>query len=157
MSVGGSLLLRLHLRLYFSDFSFYISPMGKNAFPRSHRLVSAKAIGLLFAEGRSLNQFPLRMMWREVETDEAPVRITIAVSKRKFSRAVDRNRIRRLIREAYRLYKGELFDALPANRFFHVALQFNGAELPTHDQISETLRRLFSRWCDQVNTQTPSS
>ena len=67
----------------------------------------------MFAGGsRSFSVFPLRVVYLPVEELEADASILISVSKRRFKRAVKRNRVKRQIREAYRVNKHELLNAL---------------------------------------------
>lgn len=71
-----------------------------HSFPKSERLCSRKAIEALFASGnRSFTAFPLRVVYKPAEETQ----IMISVSKRHFKHAVDRNRAKRQIREAWRL------------------------------------------------------
>lgn len=73
-------------------------------FRKAERLTGKTNVERLFAEGRSISEYPLRVLYRVTDQPgDAPVRLLIAVPKRKFKHAVDRNRIRRRIREAYRL------------------------------------------------------
>ena len=67
----------------------------------------------MFAGGsRSFSLFPLRVVWLPVEDLGAPVSILVSVSKRRFKRAVKRNRVKRRVREAYRLNKQPLLEVV---------------------------------------------
>ena len=90
----------------------------KFTFPKQERLSWKRHIDLLFANGRSFVAFPLRVIYLPVEEDAlpAPASVLISVPKKKFKRAVKRNLIKRRMREAYRIHKQELFDALANNR-----------------------------------------
>ena len=73
-----------------------------NTLRKSERLDKKKVIEKMFAGGsRSFSVFPLRVVYLPVEELEAPVSILVSVSKRRFKRAVKRNRVKRQIREAY--------------------------------------------------------
>ena len=61
---------------------------------------------------KSFSIFPIRVVYMPVEQGEAPASILISVSKRRFKRAVKRNRVKRQIREAYRKNKSLLVDEL---------------------------------------------
>ena len=77
-------------------------------FPKAEHLCLQRDIDALFASGaHSVVGFPLRAVWHEVEWDgHGPrVKVLVSVSKRKFKHAVDRNRAKRQMREAYRLNK----------------------------------------------------
>ena len=90
----------------------------KFTFPKQERLSWKRHIDLLFANGRSFVAFPLRVIYLPVEEDALSARasVLISVPKKKFKRAVKRNLIKRRMREAYRIHKQELFDALAKNR-----------------------------------------
>lgn len=91
-----------------------------NRFRKSERLNSKLIIDKLFAGGnRSSAVFPLRVVYMLLPAGEAPetlddvpVSILISVPKKRFHNAVDRNRMKRLVREAYRTNKGILWDAM---------------------------------------------
>jgi ribonuclease P protein component len=74
-----------------------------------------------------------------------------SVSKKKFSRAVDRNRIKRLLRETYRLLKPDLYTSLPAKRHFHLAIIFTGTEIPTLPVIQKNLSSSLERWLKKLD------
>ena len=90
----------------------------KFTFPKQERLSWKRHIDLLFANGRSFVAFPLRVIYLPVEEDALSARasVLISVPKKKFKRAVKRNLIKRRMREAYRIHKHDLFDALANNR-----------------------------------------
>uniref|UniRef100_UPI004049A808 ribonuclease P protein component n=1 Tax=Gelidibacter sp. TaxID=2018083 RepID=UPI004049A808 len=80
-------------------------------FNKKEKLKSQKLIEQLFAQGQSVVAHPLRMVYIKAEFDEAiKIKAGVSVSKRHFKKAVDRNRIKRLMREAYRLQKAAYFD-----------------------------------------------
>jgi len=81
-------------------------------FSKNERLCSKPLIDKLIQKGNSFNGFPFKISWMEIEESTVPVKILISVPKRKFKRAVDRNKIKRLIREAYRKNKYVLIDRL---------------------------------------------
>lgn len=81
----------------------------KNTFKKSERLCKRTDIEFLLNKGQSFNRFPLRVTYvKQTVTTPIALRIAISVPKRRIRKAVDRNRIKRLIREAFRLQKKEL-------------------------------------------------
>ena len=84
---------------------------------KNEKLKSRKAVEELFARGKSQNIFPIRVSYQffPVEAEgQAGLQIGVSVSKRYFKKAADRNRIKRLLREAYRLQKNELLQLVKA-------------------------------------------
>ena len=86
---------------------------GHFTFSKEERLTGKSNIDQLFNDGKSFNLFPFRVFYRLVEKSAEPrVRLLIAIPKKKIRHAVDRNRLRRLVREAYRLHKSQLISCL---------------------------------------------
>src|SRR3569832_293963 len=81
-------------------------------FSKDERLCNQSIIDRLIKKGNSFNSFPFKIIWLELQESTVPVKIVISVPKRKFKKAVDRNRIKRLIREAYRKNKHKLIERL---------------------------------------------
>lgn len=94
-------------------------------FPKKERLCSQTAIDKLFCQGQRLMVFPFSVRFivtpvhnnpesaaLSVCSTQPPIQVLINTSKRKFHHAVDRNRVKRLTRECYRLHKAPLFDYL---------------------------------------------
>ena len=92
--------------------------MAKEAgFGKIEKLKSRKLVEELFARGKSLHLFPIRISYKFLpllDNEKTILQVGVSVSKRNFKKAVDRNRIKRLLREAYRLQKQELIQVLKA-------------------------------------------
>lgn len=83
------------------------------SFTKEERLSLKRSIDLLFEKGRSFVAFPLRVVYLPLdESASVPVSILISVSKKRIRHAVGRNRVKRLVREAYRVHKYDLVDSL---------------------------------------------
>lgn len=88
-----------------------------HTFSKAERLCSKKLIERLFGgEGKSFPAFPLRVVYMPLSEEEvaADVSILVSVPKKRFKRAVKRNRVKRQVREAYRRNKHILTEALAA-------------------------------------------
>ena len=76
----------------------------RKTFPKSERLSRQKLIKTLFDQGKSYHYFPLKLLYLP-STEISQNQVLFAVPKRNFKKAVDRNRVKRQMREAYRLHK----------------------------------------------------
>jgi ribonuclease P protein component len=83
--------------------------------PKTERLKSRKQIDSLFDSGKGFSVFPIRVTYLFFKEGETGVKMGVTVSKRSFKKATDRNRVKRLLRETYRLQKEELQATLQAN------------------------------------------
>ncbi len=87
-----------------------------NCFPKKEHLCGEIRINKLYAEGKAFIAYPYRVVYciEKTQTD-VPVMVLVSVPKKRFKRAVKRNKIKRLMREAYRLNKHFLTDICTQN------------------------------------------
>lgn len=117
-----------------------------HSFPKSERLCSRKGIEELFASGNpSLTAFPLRVVFREAVEPQ----LLISVSKRHFKNAVDRNRAKRQIREAWRLNR-EILPALP----LHLAFIWLSDEPQSSAFVHRKMKNLLHRIAEQIGNES---
>ncbi|MEP6793145.1 MAG: ribonuclease P protein component [Saprospiraceae bacterium] len=131
--------------------------MKRFTLSKQERLSSRKEIEILFAEGHSLTKYPVRLVWRDTTTPlpgEAPVRMMFSVSKKKFPKAVDRNRAKRLMREGYRLLKPNVFSIVPVQKSYHLALIYTGSELLDFLTIQKSISIALERWKQKCQQET---
>ncbi len=121
---------------------------------KQERMVSKKLIDTLFGGGGSLSMtaFPLRVVYmkRERGDGESPVQLLISVPKKRFKHAVDRNRAKRQIREAYRQHKQLVFDALPAESQLLLAIIWLSDQHWTSAIIDKRVKSLMQRLSEKL-------
>ena len=125
-----------------------------NTLHKTERLDKKKVIDKMFSGGaRSFSVFPLRVVYLPVEELEAPVSILVSVSKRRFKRAVKRNRVKRQIREAYRKNKSILLECLQG-REQHLAIAFIylSDELTATAELEEKMKIALSRISEKLSS-----
>jgi len=116
-------------------------------FPKQEKLSSQKEIDRLFKEGKAFLAYPLRVQFQLCALDDdVPARALFSVPKRRFRRAVSRNRLKRRMREAYRLNKPGLFDVLNNNRLLaRVAFIFVGQDEVDYHVIEKGMKKAMAR------------
>jgi len=129
---------------------------------KNDKLKSAKAIEQLFKEGQSFSLFPFRVLYlyREALQEESfgpasgHLQTAFSVSKKYFKKATDRNRIKRLMREGWRLQQDILKTRMKeANKYLSVFIIYTGNELPEHElvfkKITTVIKKLV-KTCDET-------
>lgn len=121
------------------------------AFGKTEKLNSEKIIAGLFQSGVFVSKYPLRanLMLTPLPVAGVPVQVVFTASKRKFKRAVDRNFVKRRLREVYRKNKLPLYEALERKGLtLAVAIMYVGAELPTMPQLEKAYAILLKKMFD---------
>jgi ribonuclease P protein component len=112
---------------------------------KADRLKSRKQIDVLFESGKKLNVFPFRLIYR-MEPGIGEIKAGFTVSSKNFPRAVDRNRIKRLSRESYRLQKNELESRILKNKnLLHLFFIYTAKEILPYTEISARLKQLLDK------------
>lgn len=111
------------------------------------RLKREADIEALFRTGKAFSLFPLRVIWRLIPRSDAPFAIQAGFSapKKGFRQAVDRNRVKRLLREAWRLQKPALEAVIPAGQQLHVFLLFTDKVLPEWLIVQSSVGKAIAR------------
>ncbi|CAM3710781.1 ribonuclease P protein component [Pontibacter korlensis] len=108
-------------------------------FSKEEHLCSKRLISLLFSKGSSFNLYPLRFVYyTPQDLPPGQTQVLVSVSKRYFKRAVDRNRLKRQMREAYRLNKHMLYQR-PDQAPRLLGILYIGKEKKTFHSIQKKL------------------
>ncbi|MBO4905498.1 MAG: ribonuclease P protein component [Bacteroidaceae bacterium] len=123
-----------------------------NGFNKLQRLCSRKLIDQLFASGnRTLSAFPLRVVFMVVSPDVSDRhQVMMSVSKRLFKHAVDRNRAKRQMREAWRLNNDILLSSIPEGQNLVCAFIWTAHEAQTSDLVHSKMRNLLHRMAERM-------
>lgn len=120
--------------------------------PKSERLCSRKVLEQLFSGGQpSVAAYPIRAVY--MPTEEEGVRIMVSVSKRYFKRAVKRNRIKRQLREAYRLQKQLL---APPTGGLDIAFLWTSAEMQPTAKVFHKMQTLLYKINENLTPAAPA-
>lgn len=128
-------------------------------FSRKEHLKSPKHIALLFSKGNSLNAYPLRFQYivepikpihSETFQNEI-IKVAFTIPKRKFKRAVDRNRIKRQIIEMFRLNREDLMIALGENNLqLSLMIVYNGDQFPDYKKLEKRMLNGLNKLCKKL-------
>lgn len=124
---------------------------SRETFTKTERLCNKKLIDKLFGRGKSFFNYPFKVIFYRVDatdkfTGTYPVKVLISVSKRNFKKAVDRNRIKRLVREGYRKNKALLYEGLDkSGSKLAIGLIFTGKTKPSYQEVEKKIILVIHR------------
>ncbi|MDO1512888.1 ribonuclease P protein component [Maribacter confluentis] len=118
-------------------------------FGKKEKLKSKVLITKLFDEGKGISSFPLKLIYLPVTNHSVSFKTGVTVSKRNFKSAVDRNRIKRLLREAYRRNKALVFNNTDGNYAF--LFLYLGKEMPSFEQLDHKMKLVLNKFKLQIN------
>jgi len=149
----------LRFEVFLKDNREICRTMIKKTFKKTERLKSRTTIGRLFKEGQSFGMYPLRIVWVTQPSKQAsPVQFTVSVPKKKFPKAVHRNRIRRQVKEAYRLNKHGLYQHLEDSDLHFACMVLYVAKTPLpYQQIETAMQKLIKKFLKKIQSQPAAS
>lgn len=116
----------------------------KYNYPKKEHLKKESQIKFLFENGVWCNKFPLKMIYCPGNSFlKDNHKIGVSVSKRNFKRAVDRNYIKRVLRDCYRLYKDEFNKTFPTPHM--VMILYTGNEILPYQEIEKKYLQLLKK------------
>ncbi len=125
----------------------------KYTFPKKERLCSKPIINRLFADGLFFKSRPFHIIWTKTALPykDVPAQLVISVPKRRFKLAVDRNKIKRRIREVYRKNKHHLFsDIREENIQIAFILIYTGNKIPSYEIIEKKLPEILQELSNAI-------
>ncbi len=122
------------------------------SYPTKEKLKSRQLIERLFAEGESVTKFPLKLVFAKADlAEDVKVQAGVSVAKRKVKLAVNRNRIKRLTREAYRLHKHLVFNKIETSYAF--MFLYLGKEEPSQEFLNQKMILLLEKFLKHVDDE----
>lgn len=154
-------LLRTFMEFYgvlWTPLSLYtMSTQKQFSLGATERLKSRKLIEALFKEGKIINIFPFRTLYMFLEENSVHLQAGFSASSRNFKKATDRNRIKRLTKEAYRLQKNDLTAALEKhNKHLIVFFIYTGKELPDYQTVKEKMQLILQQLITLTDESYPA-
>ncbi len=120
-------------------------------FSKSERLKYRSVIDQLFAKGTAINKYPVQVMYLFASDVQYPgIQAGFAVPKRLVRRAVDRIKIKRLMREAYRLQKPELHQNIDSRAGLYLMFIYKSKTIPTYQEIDEKIKTIIERLQNRI-------
>ncbi len=128
----------------------------RNTFSKKEKLKSKKAIDLLFSKGKGINAYPIRaMVLPKCEVDDVVLSAGFSVPKRNIKLAVNRNVIKRRMREAYRLNNKALKLWLTENeKGIDLMLIYTAKQIHSYQEIEEKIKVILTRLIDKSETNS---
>lgn len=124
-----------------------------NSFSKSERLCQKSLFDDLIGSGVSFIKYPFRVVAKESAIPgEEKARIAISVSKRRFKRAVKRNKVKRLLREAFRLNKQTLYAHIKAGVTWDILFIYLDEDIPHYSRIEKSVISSLNKISDIAHT-----
>ncbi len=118
----------------------------QKTYKKEEKLKKSKLISQLFAEGNSVSDFPIKLIYLEFDHDSSyKVQAGVSVSKRNFKRAVDRNKIKRLLREVYRKNKHLIYESEHTKKHLFMFI-YVGKKIAEYKVLEEKMIAILNKF-----------
>jgi ribonuclease P protein component len=126
-------------------------------FSKAEHLKSRKQIDGLFENGKAVSAFPVRAIYRFLPAEKTALLVGVSASKKNFKKAVDRNRLKRLLREAYRLQKEELAAQVKeAGKAGNIFFIYTDKTIADFETVKTAMGKCLQRLSKLVANEDPS-
>ncbi len=133
----------------------------KYSFSKSERLKKRSVINQLFKKSRAVTAYPIRALFLLTPLelpDQFPVKAGVSASKKRFAKAVQRNHLKRLLRECYRLQKHTLAEYVPPKNELSVMFLYIGKEeKPDFHHLSKSMKKCMEKIGKQIQDTHPDT
>ena len=128
----------------------------RHTFRKAERLDGRKAIEHLVASGKNIIISPFKLMWIPISLPtDFPAQIAFSVPKRNFKKAVDRNRMKRLMRESYRKNKSDIYTLLSDRKMqCALLLHYSGKTQLTFQEADEKIKQILLRFAKDLQAHS---
>ncbi len=126
-----------------------------NTFPGAERFKSRKKLQEVFTKGEAVRTPVVRLVYLAEESVTPELKCGVGLTTRHFKRAVDRNRIKRLLREAYRLQQHSLkTEVQKGSRNWLIFILYTGRELPHYTLLYQNVGLVLQKLITNVSLDT---
>jgi len=122
--------------------------LADQSFPKSEKITSKKVIKSVFRNGKQHYQYPLKIFFLDAQasTQEPPLKVLVSVPKKKFKKAVDRNKIKRQLREVFRLNKQQLLDRLQVSeKIARISIVYIAKKAEPYELINKSYQSIINQ------------
>jgi ribonuclease P protein component len=121
---------------------------------KTERLKSRKQIELLFSEGKKFTVSPFRVHYVLNESAVPPLQLGVGVSNKNFKKAVDRNKIKRRVKEAYRLQKNTLQQKLTDKKCqLSLFIIYTAKVMPEYGEVFDKMKKNLDKLCNIMDSE----
>ncbi len=121
---------------------------NRQTFSKKEKLKGKKAFDILFSEGQSIKAYPIQLRFLPMDfPDGASIKVAVVAPKKKFRKAFQRNRVKRLLREAYRLNKYLVFNNIEGN--YALLFLYLGNTMPNYAEVEVAVQQLLRNFVKQ--------